>query len=361
MGRVLFLVPARGGSRGIPGKNLTRVDGASLVARAVICAHRFLRECPLPETRLVVDTDSEALAAEARAWHAEVPFLRPEALAQDSTTTVESTLHLLDRLGADGWIPDTIVLLQPTSPLRTWGDLCACWTRMEETGAESVISVVDLDRPPQLAMELGEGNVLGWLGSVAPPAPNSRRQDLAPAVSPSGAVYIVRAEALRSQGSFVVPGATIGVRCDDSTSHDVDTPQDLLAAQRAAALGAAPAPTELVGLERTPAAGEVVKVPGVDGRLLVVGADTLPTLIRGWESRTDVSGVLILPEPGAPGPAVWREALGCTVALWCGAQAVAVSVALQLGAADLIVVPRDMPEAGELVRGLLRASERLRG
>ena len=362
-GRVLLLVPARGGSRGIRGKNLQQVDGASLVARAVICAHRFLKEVPLADARIVVDTDSDAIAHEARAWNAEVPFLRPPALAGDTTTTAESTLHLLSTLASDGWAADTLVLLQPTSPLRSWEDVQSCWQRMTESDAESVVSVVELSKPPQLAMQLGEGNVLTWLRTAAPPPANSRRQDLDAAVSPSGAVYITQAAALRDRGTFVVPGVTVGVPCGASTSQDVDTPGDLLAARRAAVLALSPSPTLVVRLGAHPAEGETVELPGVPGRFLVVAAGGLPALISEWREgrQRDLSGVLVIHEPGFPGPAVWREALGVHVSLWCGTGAGAAELAPVLGAADAMVVPESSPEVGELVSGLLRAMHPLCG
>lgn len=362
MRRVLFLIPARSGSRGIPDKNLQQVDGASLVARAAICAHRFLRELPLPDSRVVVDTDSEAIAAEAREWHAEVPFLRPTELAGDRTTTAESTIHLLDRLAADGWRPDTIVLLQPTSPLRRWTDLLACWEQMAESGAESVISVVEPSKPPQLAMELGDGGVLSWLRDASPPAPGSRRQDLVPAFAPSGAVYITSAVALRERGAFVVPGVTVGVRCDVPSSLDVDTPHDLLTARRIAPLAESPPTSGIAVLPGRPRKGTTVTLSGMEGSIPVAGARTLPGLMVEWKRHVGVSGVLVLPEPATPGPgpAVWREALGCPVAFWCESVADAASLALVLGAADIVVVPESSPEVGELVRGLLRATEHLR-
>src|SRR5690606_5152004 len=211
-GRVLLLVPARGGSKGIPGKNLQETDGVSLVGRAVISARRFLRETGLPDARVVVDTDMPAIETEARRWGAEVPFLRPPELAQDGTTTLASTLHLVDRLTTSGWAPNILVLLQPTSPLRSWHDVAACYERFVADGLESVITVVAPSKPPQLAMRATDQGVLHWLADA--PTANARRQDLARALPPSGAVYVTSVAALRERNAFVVPGVTLGVeRC----------------------------------------------------------------------------------------------------------------------------------------------------
>jgi N,N'-diacetyllegionaminate synthase len=228
---LVCIVPARGGSKGIPDKNLRTVGGISLVGRAVRAGRGFLRRSGLTGARLVVDTDSEAIAAEARAWGAEVPWLRPAELARDTTSTVESTLALLDRLEAAAPI-DVVVLLQPTSPLRTGADILACWQVFAPEDRPSVISIADNPHPMELSLHLGPSGTLEWVGPGAAP---KRRQDYAPSYRPSGAVYVTTVELLRSAGAFIVPGVTRGVVLPAERAVDVDHPHDLIVAEALAA------------------------------------------------------------------------------------------------------------------------------
>src|SRR5688572_26196816 len=123
---VLVVVPARGGSKGLPGKNLREVGGVSLTGRAVQVGLAFLSERAL-WGQMFVDTDATDIAAEGIRWGAEVPFLRPPELAADATPMADNVLHAVDRFAALGRVHDVVVLLQPTSPLRTAGDVVACW------------------------------------------------------------------------------------------------------------------------------------------------------------------------------------------------------------------------------------------
>ena len=224
---VVCIVPARGGSKGIPDKNLRTVGGISLVGRAVRAGRAFLRRAALTDARVVVDTDSEAIAAEGLAWGAEVPWLRPAELARDTTSTVESTLALLDRLEAAGPI-DAVVLLQPTSPLRTDADIAACWQIFAPADRPSVISLAAVSHPMELSLRLGPSGTLEWAGPGGAP---KRRQEYAPSYRPSGAVYVTTAELLRSAGAFIVPGVTRGVVLPTERAVDVDHPHDLIVAE----------------------------------------------------------------------------------------------------------------------------------
>src|SRR5262245_1333122 len=121
--RIGFVVPARGGSKGLVGKNLRTVAGTSVVGRAVAVANRALRRRGGLGT-VIVDTDAEDIAAEGRRWGAAVPFLRPPELARDDTPTVVNVMHAVERLGKSTL--DVVVLLQPTSPLRSVDDVLRC-------------------------------------------------------------------------------------------------------------------------------------------------------------------------------------------------------------------------------------------
>ncbi len=187
--QVVIIIPARGGSKGIPRKNLARVGGASLVGRAVLLARRFVACHPELDARIVLDTDDDEIAQEGAHWGVTSKYRRPAELARDATTTLASVTHLLNTEAAEFGMPDSMILLQPTSPLRTIDDLEECWRAHTNLSAESVVSVSASTKPPQLAMRLTPTGTLEWLG--APPVPNARRQDLAASCYPNGSVYVI--------------------------------------------------------------------------------------------------------------------------------------------------------------------------
>lgn len=153
---VLVLIPARGGSKRLPGKNLRTVGGVSLVGHAVRCGLEFVDEAEFVEATVMCDTDSEAIAEEAKRYGAWVPFLREPEYALDGTSSAESVIRTLQRLGTDDFT--TLVLLQPTSPLRSVRDVVECWSEYDydwrtmtvahatgrENGAVYVTSVYEL-------------------------------------------------------------------------------------------------------------------------------------------------------------------------------------------------------------------------
>lgn len=138
----LVLIPARGGSKRLPGKNLRTVGGVSLVGHATRCGVEYAQQ-HWEACRVICDTDSEEIAEEAKRHGAEVPFLREPDFAQDGTTSAATVIRMLERLGADDW--DVVTLLQPTSPLRTaedvrgtrgaWGEMMGVTTFSATTGS----------------------------------------------------------------------------------------------------------------------------------------------------------------------------------------------------------------------------------
>jgi CMP-N-acetylneuraminic acid synthetase len=131
---ILGIIPARGGSKGIPGKNLASVGGRPLIAHTFEAA-RASRTL----TRVVLSTDSEEIAELGRAAGIEVPFLRPPALAADATPMLDVLRHAIAALHPR---PDVVVLLQPTSPFRRAEHIDAAVSLLERSGADSVVSVV---------------------------------------------------------------------------------------------------------------------------------------------------------------------------------------------------------------------------
>jgi CMP-N,N'-diacetyllegionaminic acid synthase len=203
----LALIPARGGSRGLPGKNLAEVAGRTLVARAVdvAAAVKAIDE-------VVVSSDDPAILAEAERAGA-VPERRAAALAGDETPTsavVRELLHRRDDVA-------TLVLLQPTSPLREAEDVQACLDALSE--ARAAATVTRSHHPAEwLFRRTGKGRlrpVLGWEHMV------TRRQDSEPVYALNGAVYAARAAFLRTGGRLVGPD-TAAVLMPPERSVDVD-------------------------------------------------------------------------------------------------------------------------------------------
>jgi CMP-N,N'-diacetyllegionaminic acid synthase len=205
-------IPARGGSKGVPRKNLAVIGGVSLVGRAVRLADRI----PMID-EVVVSSDDEDILQEARAHGATIER-RPSTLAKDDTPTLDVLVDYLDRHPA----VDVIVLLQPTSPLRTAGDVTASLNRLAE--AASVVTVTALEHPPEWTFVVGEDGRLeplnGWDALVG------RRQDAPERFRLNGAVYAVKADHLRS-GGRLVDRQTVAVVMPGVRSLDIDSEFDL--------------------------------------------------------------------------------------------------------------------------------------
>ena len=196
MSRILALVPARGGSKGIPDKNLRPLAGRSLleyVARAV-------SESGVID-RAVLSTDSERIQDEGRRIGLEVPFVRPPALAQDDTPMLPVIDHAVEFVTREGWDPEIVLLLQPTSPMRTAHHIRAALEMLRGAGADSVVTVVELPRhlSPDYVMRIDDGRLVPFLpeGSRV-----TRRQDARPAFVRDGTVYAFWTRTLRETRSI---------------------------------------------------------------------------------------------------------------------------------------------------------------
>jgi CMP-N,N'-diacetyllegionaminic acid synthase len=188
--RVLAIIPARAGSRGIPRKNERPLAGKTLIERATEAA----RGSGVVD-RIVLSTDSEAIAGLGRQAGAEVPFLRPAELATDEAPMLPVVEHTVLALEAEGWQPDVIVLLQPTAPLRTAAHVRDAVELLVESGATSVVTVVPIPAhlSPYYAMKIDGGRLLPFLPQGASV---TRRQDAPPAVYRDGTVYAVQRDVL---------------------------------------------------------------------------------------------------------------------------------------------------------------------
>ncbi len=223
--KTLAIILARGGSTGLPGKNLLPLAGKPLLAWSV--------EAGLRATgvdRVVLSSDDEAILAAAREAGAET-LLRPAELAQDDTPSDVSLLHAWEQAGRGEGV---LVLLQPTSPLRTAADIDGALARLEAPGADAVISVVEPPCNPWKCFYADDdGHLHGIAGNDAPFRP---RQELPHAYAPNGAIYAVRTALFERTGKLFQP-RTLPYVMDRERSLDVDTADDLA---RAAAVLSAP-------------------------------------------------------------------------------------------------------------------------
>lgn len=207
------LIAARGGSKGIPRKNIKAIAGKPLICWTIEAA---LRSSLL--NAVVVSTDDLEIAELARQAGAQVPFMRPAELAQDQTPGLDPVLHALDQLPQY----DSVLLLQPTSPLRTTDDIDGCLNLVMREKAQSVVSVSETETHPYWTYRLNADQTMVRLLDVAPVA---RRQDLPAFFSLNGAMYFAEANWLRNSRSFV--GAeTLAYVMSKEHSVDLDTPLD---------------------------------------------------------------------------------------------------------------------------------------
>ncbi len=218
-------MPARAGSKGIPGKNLRLLGGRSLIDYAA----RAARESGVVD-RAVLSTDAEDIAAEGRRAGLQVPFLRPGSLAQDDTPMKPVIEHALASLAESGFTPEIVLLLQPTSPLRTPAHLREAVRLLRESRADSVVTVVELPRhlSPDYVMRIDAGELKPFL---AEGARVTRRQDARPAYVRDGTVYAFWARTLAEQGS-IYGEHCVPLLVDAAHSITIDSQADWDAAER---------------------------------------------------------------------------------------------------------------------------------
>lgn len=217
--RVLVLITARGGSKGLPGKNLALVGGIPLVGRAA----RVGRQAAVafgPGSRVVCSTDAPEIAAAARAWGAEVPFMRPAALASDGARSLDVVLHAVDALGGAF---DAVVLLQPTSPLTEVDDVVGAMAMFAERHAP-VVSVCRAEHPVEWLYTVDDDwRVSRVLSAGERP---TQRQKAQVTYRPNGAIFVTAPAMLREHESFFEPGGRAFVMPAER-SVDIDTALDL--------------------------------------------------------------------------------------------------------------------------------------
>ncbi|MBQ4916767.1 MAG: acylneuraminate cytidylyltransferase family protein [Muribaculaceae bacterium] len=220
--KTLYIIPARGGSKGIPGKNIKPLAGKPLIAYSVEVAQQLAPDCDI-----CVTTDDLEIIATVENMGIKVPFVRPAELATDHSGTYEVLLHALNHYEQQGISYDRIVLLQPTSPFRTVDDVNNC-LKLYTPDIDMVVSVKQASANPYYnAFETDEN---GFLHISKGEGNYTRRQDAPPVWEYNGAVYVINTQSLRKMPLNKFPRRRM---CEMSAEHsiDLDTPTDWLIAE----------------------------------------------------------------------------------------------------------------------------------
>lgn len=226
----LAIIPARGGSRGIPRKNIAVLNGKPLIAWTIVVA----RESGCFD-RIVVSTDDEQIASISREWGAEVPFMRPPELATYNTPGIEPVVHAVQWLESnEQYGSEYVLLLQPTSPLRMVEDIVAVVNMAEKNAADTVLSVCTAKSHPFATLKFAEnGHLTGFVGSNWRELQKKypQRQDLPGAYVENGALTLTRRNIILESRTFYGK-SMYGYVMPEERSLDIDTPSDLWLANR---------------------------------------------------------------------------------------------------------------------------------
>lgn len=217
------IIPARGGSKRLPGKNLRLFAGKPLIAWTIESA--LTSGC---FSRVIVSTDDSDIAVVAQRWGAEVPFLRPSHLATDAASTQDVLAHAMTQmLAEDSDDVDYMMLLQPTSPLRQVSDIQAAFRLLEEKNGDAIVSVCESTVPLHLCNQLPDNQAM--TNFIAPPSMGAHTK---PYYQLNGAIYLMtRAIALDLGKLYQAPTQTFAYIMPQSRSADIDTELDFLWAE----------------------------------------------------------------------------------------------------------------------------------
>lgn len=218
--KILAIIPARGGSKGITNKNIRKFANKPLIAHTIDCAKKSKTI-----NRIVVSTDSLEIAAVAKKYGAEVPWLRPAKLAKSTSAVTDAIVHVLERLKKEeAYIPDYIVLLQATSPLRLPSDIDNAFALSLRRKADAVVSVCATE---QLLYTKSKSDELTLVSSKEF-LKSTNRQQLEPTFKLDGSmVYLIKTKVFLQKKSFLPP-KTLGYVIPRWRAVDLDEPEDFV-------------------------------------------------------------------------------------------------------------------------------------
>jgi CMP-N,N'-diacetyllegionaminic acid synthase len=214
---VIAVIPARGGSKSVPGKNIRSLGGKPLIAWSIDLA-RQVSEID----RIIVSTDDREIASVGRSFGAEV-YARPPHLATDEALVIDALKDLLQTLEAENQMPEWVTLLEPTCPLRTADDVRECLRLVAQDGYDSVATFKDAELNPHRAWRLIDGVPEVFVAGAIPWLP---RQKLPKAYQLNGAVYVFRANLLSQEANSLLLGKLGAVLMPRGRSQDIDDSVD---------------------------------------------------------------------------------------------------------------------------------------
>lgn len=228
---ILALIPARGGSKRLPGKNIRLLGGVPLIGWSIRSA--IESKCC---SHVLVSTDDEQTAAVARGLGAQAPWLRPATLAGDTASSVDVALHALDAHEGPGGPIDGLLLLQPTSPFRSAATIARAVAAFRaDGGTRPVVSLSPASCHPAWCFR-SDGRQMTPFVEGADPV--QRAQDLEPAWMLNGAVYLIGPQRLRRERSFLAADTIPLLMADAAEGVDIDTAHDWLVAESMLAMRA---------------------------------------------------------------------------------------------------------------------------
>ncbi len=220
---VLAIIPARGGSKGLPGKNIAPLGGKPLIAWTIkaALAAKYVTDC-------IVTSDDDEILHIATESGSDI-LKRPAKLATDQSSSESAITHALLEMQKQGKEYDYMILLQPTSPFRDQKDINAAFTQMIDKNATAAISVNETDNKILKAFKENDtGHIEGIGGNDYP---FMRRQDLPRTYMSNGAIYIIKVDEFLKNKKLITNN-TVAYKMSAEKSHDIDTAEDLVNAQK---------------------------------------------------------------------------------------------------------------------------------
>lgn len=218
---VLAIIPARGGSKGVPRKNIKFLDGMPLISYSIKSAYKS--KCVL---KIAVSSEDNEILKTANEYPV-ISIKRPESLAMDDSATIDTIIHALDFLENKGYVPNIIILLQPTSPLRTSLDIDCSLNIFLKNKCDSVISVCEFSHSPYWGLKMKGEYLKPVFGNKYL---KKRRQDLPTIYLPNGAIFISTPQYLKKHRTFYSE-KTIPYIMPAERSIDIDTELDFKLAE----------------------------------------------------------------------------------------------------------------------------------
>ena len=220
--KILFVITARGGSKGVPRKNIRLLGGLPLIAYKIVSA----KKCRF-DNRLIVSTDDDEIASIAREYGAEVPFMRPKELASDSADSIDVVMHAIDWIrDNDSSDYDYICLLEPSSPFATYEDLDKALDIIISSQSDTLLGMKEVEVSKEFIFELDQQGGLSYFYKSVKNMKGVRRQDQKPQYTMNGCMYIAKMDYFRANRSFHSINSRPYIMPWEK-SVEIDTEQDL--------------------------------------------------------------------------------------------------------------------------------------